>query len=190
MFPLGELSKSDARQAARDNQLAVAEKKESQEICFVPDGDYAKVVSRLKPEAAAPGDIVDTDGRVLGRHDGIIHFTVGQRRGLGVAAPDPLYVVALDAERRRVIVGPKSALGSHIVRLSDVNWLDGAIPADGRAVAVKLRSAQPPVAATIHPRDGALEVVLGQPGHVAAPGQACVIYDGDRVLGGGWIARA
>ena len=189
-FPLGDMAKDQVRETAARFALPVAAKPDSQDICFVPDGDYAKVVSRLKPDAAAPGDIVDTEGRPLGRHDGIIHFTIGQRRGLGVAGPEPLYVVALDAERRRVIVGPKSALGSHLVRLTDVNWLDGAVSADGRAVTVKLRSAQPPVAAAIHARDGALEVVLGEAGHVAAPGQACVIYEGDRVLGGGWIARA
>jgi tRNA-uridine 2-sulfurtransferase len=189
-FPLGDMGKDQVRETAARFALPVADKPDSQDICFVPDGDYAKVVTRLQPDAAAPGDIVDTEGRVVGRHDGIIHFTVGQRRGLGIAGPEPLYVVALDAGRRRVVVGPKSALGSHIVRLSDVNWLDGAIAADGRAVAVKLRSAQPPVPATLHAGDGGLEVALSEAGHVAAPGQACVIYDGERVLGGGWIARA
>ena len=188
-FPLGDLGKDQVRAAAARFALPVAAKPDSQDICFVPDGDYASVVSRLKPEAAMPGEVVDLSGRVLGRHDGIIHFTVGQRRGLRLASVEPLYVVALDAVRRRVIVGPKSALGSHVVPLIDVNWLDGAVPADGRAVTVKLRSAQSPVPAIVHAHDDTFEVVLGENGHVAAPGQACVIYEGERVLGGGWIAR-
>ncbi|MFO1058758.1 MAG: tRNA 2-thiouridine(34) synthase MnmA [Dongiaceae bacterium] len=192
-FPLGGRRKAEARAIAAAAGLDLAAKPDSQDICFVPSGGYAAVVERLRPGAAEPGDIVDLAGRVLGRHAGIIHYTVGQRRGLGLAtggpAAEPRYVVRLDPARRRVVVGPRSALGESRVRLREMNWLAPA-PAAPRAVTVKLRSASPPAAACVTAAEGGAEVVLEQPQAGVAPGQACVIYDGDRVLGGGWIARA
>jgi tRNA-specific 2-thiouridylase len=193
-FPLGGRRKAEARAIAAAAGLDLAAKPDSQDICFVPEGGYAAVVERLRPGAAEPGDIVDLAGRVLGRHPGIIHFTVGQRRGLGLAAggpaAEPLYVVRLDPARRRVVVGPRAALGESVVRLREVNWLASA-PAEARDVTVKLRSASPPAAARVAAApDGGATVALAAPQAGVAPGQACVIYDGDRVLGGGWIARA
>lgn len=192
-FPLGHMEKPEVRRLAEEFGLTVADKPDSQDICFVPNGDYASVVAKLRPEAGEPGEIVDRAGTVLGRHDGIIHFTVGQRKGIGIAAAEPLYVLGLDAPRRRVIVGPKAELARSRVVLRDLNWLDAAaIPAEGRAVTVKLRSAQPAVAATIFAGDaaGSAWLELLTPEYGVAPGQAGVVYDGDRVLGGGWIARA
>jgi tRNA-specific 2-thiouridylase len=168
------MTKSATRALAERFALPVATKPDSQDICFVPSGSYGDLVAKLRPDANAPGEVVDLEGRVLGRHDGIIHFTVGQRKGLGVAGGEPLYVLRLDAETRRVVVGPRAALGQSRVLLREVNWL-GAAPRGDLRVAVKLRSAQPPQAAT--------------PALGIAPGQACVVYDGTRVLGGGWIAR-
>ena len=187
-FPLGDLPKDETRALARRFGLAVAEKPDSQDICFVPQGRYAQLVERLRPEAATPGEIVHVDGTVLGAHDGIIRFTVGQRRGLGVGTGEPLYVVRLEPEARRVVVGPKTALATQRIRLSGVNWL-GEVPAGGIEAAVKLRSASAPVPATITPAAGAAEVFLHQPQFGVAPGQACVFYAGARVLGGGWIMR-
>jgi tRNA-specific 2-thiouridylase len=189
-FPLGHLEKPEVRKLAEEFGLIVADKPDSQDICFVPNGDYASVVSKLRPEAAEPGEIVHVDGAVLGRHDGVIHFTVGQRKGLGIAAAEPLYVVRLDAATRRVVVGPREALARKVVGLRELNWLGGAIPAEGLDVTVKLRSAQPAVAARIFAADGTtarLELYTAEYG--VAPGQAGVVYDGDRLLGGGWIAR-
>jgi tRNA-specific 2-thiouridylase len=189
-FPLGDLEKPAVRQLAEDFGLIVADKPDSQDICFVPNGDYASVVAKLRPEAAEPGEIVDTQGRVLGRHEGIIHFTVGQRKGLRIAAAEPLYVVRIDALRRRVVVGPKAALGRSSVMLRELNWLGAPIPAEGLAVSVKLRSAQPAVAATIFAAgDGLARLELAQAEYGVAPGQAGVVYAGERLLGGGWIAR-
>jgi tRNA-specific 2-thiouridylase len=194
-FPLGALPKTATRAIARRHDLPVAAKPDSQDICFVPGGDYATVVAKLRPEAHAPGDIVDLDGAVLGRHDGVVGFTVGQRRGLGVAGGTPLYVVRLEPERARVVVGPRAALARDRVYVRAVNWLgDGAwpdaVPADGVALAVKLRSAQPAAAARLFARgDGAL-LVLERPQEGVAPGQAAVLYAGERVLGGGWIVSA
>jgi tRNA-specific 2-thiouridylase len=200
-FPLGDLSKADTRAIARAIGLPVAEKHDSQDICFVPQGRYSDVVERLKPEAAEPGDIVHLDGRVLGRHAGIMRFTVGQRRGLGLAgglaAGEPLYVVALDAARRRVVVGPREALAAHRIVLREVNWLgDGTLEAAMAAeqdVYVKVRSTRPPQRAVLaHGPEGA-EVRLADGEEGIAPGQACVFYDspggGARVLGGGVICR-
>jgi tRNA-uridine 2-sulfurtransferase len=192
-FPLGGLGKAETRALAREFALPVAAKPDSQDICFVPQGSYAALVTRLRPEAGEPGDIVDRSGQVLGRHAGIAHFTVGQRKGLGLAGPEPLYVLRIDAASRRVVVGPKSALGETRVRLADFNWL-GPPGADGEAVPVsaKLRSTQAPVAATLHRESGAAgdaELVLAAPAGAVAPGQAAVLYDGARVLGGGWIRR-
>jgi tRNA-specific 2-thiouridylase len=192
-FPLGDMTKDAVRDAARRLELPVADKPDSQDICFVPDGRYAGIVERLRPDAATPGEIIDLDGRVLGRHDGIIHFTVGQRRGLDIGGTaEPLYVVRLEPETRRVVVGPRAALARRTVRLTGLNWLDTApLPSEGRAVAVKVRSTRPPAPAVIVPdgRDGATVTLDGAEEGVA-PGQACVVYDGARVLGGGWIAGA
>ena len=192
-FPLGGMeSKSATRELAERFGLAVAEKPDSQDICFVPDGDYAAVIDKLRPDAALPGDIVDLGGAVLGRHDGISRYTIGQRRGLGVGGGDALYVVRLEPESRRVVVGPRAALAKTRVALYGVNWLGaGALAAAGFACAVKLRPAQAPVAATVHGGpEGTAEVVLDEPEHGVAPGQACVFYDGERVMGGGWIRGA
>jgi tRNA-uridine 2-sulfurtransferase len=190
-FPLGDLGKDETRAIARRLALPVAAKPDSQDICFVPTGDYASLVQKLKPGAADPGDIVDTAGHVLGRHDGVIHFTVGQRKGIGIAGGEPLFVLRLEPERRRVVVGPRAALGETRVRLGSVNWLGEAPGERGVRVAVKLRSAQPPLAATLFlEAAGGGEAVLDTPALGVAPGQACVCYDGDRVLGGGWILRA
>jgi tRNA-specific 2-thiouridylase len=187
MFPLGAMAKTETRALAQRFGLAVADKPDSQDICFVPDRDYARVVERLRPGAAEPGEIVDRAGRVLGRHDGLIHYTVGQRRGLPGGAGEPLYVLELDAASCRVIVGPRAALGRVDVALRDVNWLgDGDVPASGQRVQVRLRSMQVPVAATLSPQG---RVVLDEPDAAVSPGQACVFYAGTRVLGGGWIAR-
>lgn len=191
-FPLGDMEKPAVRRLAEEFGLIVADKPDSQDICFVPNGDYASVVTKLRPEAAEAGEIVDEAGRVLGRHDGVIHFTVGQRKGIGIAAAEPLYVLRLDAARRRVVVGPKASLGRSTVYLRDLNWLAQPIPPEGRAVSVKLRSAQPAVTARITLAGGAgmARLDLDTPEFGVAPGQAGVVYDGEQVLGGGWIMRA
>jgi tRNA-specific 2-thiouridylase len=189
-FPLGALDKSATRDLARRFDLPVAEKPDSQDICFVPGGNYGALVEKLRPEAIEPGDIVDGAGQVLGRHDGIIHFTVGQRKGLGVAAGEPLYVVRLEPAMRRVVVGPRAALGATVVRLGNVNWLAAERSRAPFRAAVKLRSAQPPLPATVTlDETGGGMVALDEPAIGVAPGQACVVYDGDRVLGGGVIRR-
>ncbi|MCK4203828.1 tRNA 2-thiouridine(34) synthase MnmA [Brucella pituitosa] len=197
-FPLGHLPKAQVREIAEEMGLTVAKKQDSQDICFVPQGKYSDIISKLKPEAATPGDIVHIDGRVLGRHDGIVHYTVGQRRGIGVATGEPLYVVHLDAANTRVIVGPREALETHKVFLRDVNWLgDGsldALPEGGVEVFAKVRSTRPPRPAVLHHADGKtwVELVDGESG--IAPGQACVLYSDDsntaRVFGGGFIGRS
>jgi tRNA-specific 2-thiouridylase len=190
-FPLGGLTKDETRLLARELDLPVADKPDSQDICFVPQGSYADIVTRLRPEAGEPGEIVDENGAVLGRHRGIAHFTVGQRKGLGVAAVEPLYVLRLEPAQRRVVVGPYSALAETRAWLGEFNWLGGALSAgESRKVTAKLRSAQPPVPATLHHVDAdTVELVLATPAGAVAPGQAAVLYDGDRVLGGGWIKR-
>jgi len=192
-FPLGHLpSKHATRELAARYGLSVADKPDSQDICFVPNGDYASVIKKLRPGAADPGDIVDLSGRVLGHHDGVIHYTVGQRRGLGIGGlSDPLYVVRLDPEARQVVVGPKDALATRTVRLKEVNWLgDGPFDGAAREVAVKVRSTRPPRAAILRPTGpDTAEVDLCTPEQGVSPGQACVFYDdgSSRVLGGGWI---
>lgn len=189
-FPLGHMEKPEVRKLAEEFGLAVADKPDSQDICFVPNGDYASVVTKLRPEAAEPGEIVDLHGHVLGRHDGVIHFTVGQRKGLGIAAAEPLYVLRLDAAKRHVVVGPKAALARSVVYLRELNWLGDPIPDAGLEVSVKLRSAQPAVAARIFAAEGdAARLELFEPEYGIAPGQAGVVYQGERLLGGGWIAR-
>jgi tRNA-uridine 2-sulfurtransferase len=192
-FPLGGLDKDETRALARDFGLPVAAKPDSQDICFVPQGSYAALVTRLRPDAGEPGDIVDASGQVLGRHQGIAHFTVGQRKGLGLAAAEPLYVLRIEPATGRVVVGPRSALGETRVWLADINWLGPPLnPGEGVPVAAKLRSAQPPVPATLHPgatAGGNAELVLDAPAGAIAPGQAAVLYEGERVLGSGWIRR-
>jgi len=190
-FPLGDMAKSDTRRHAERLNLPVAKKPDSQDICFVPGGSYARVVEKLRPGACEPGDIVDMAGTVLGRHAGVIHYTVGQRRGLKLAASEPLYVVQLEPAARRVVVGPRSALARGRFTVGQVNWLGlGSGPRPAMAIAVKVRSTATPAPATLSPLPGGdAEVVLDQPEFGVAPGQACVFYDGDRVLGGGWIRR-
>ena len=198
-FPLGDRTKAETRELARRFGLAIADKQDSQDICFVPSGHYADVIERLRPGAAVPGEIVDLDGRVLGSHGGIIHFTIGQRRGLGIATGAPLYVVRLDAHSRRVVVGPREALRTSHIRLREVNWLgadtlDQAL-ANGAEVYVKVRSTRAPQPAWLRGGSGgAIEVELigGEDG--VSAGQACAFYDAAegqaRVLGGGIIASA
>jgi tRNA-uridine 2-sulfurtransferase len=191
-FPLGELGKEETRAMARDFALSVADKPDSQDICFVPQGSYAALVERLRPEAGEPGDIVDAAGRVLGRHPGIAHFTVGQRKGLGLGGGEPLFVLRIEAATRRVVVGPRRALAATRVRLAELNWLGSPLlPGRAVTVAARLRSTQAPVAATLRPGDraGEAELTLAAPAGAVAPGQAAVLYAGERVLGGGWIRR-
>ncbi|MDO5657869.1 MAG: tRNA 2-thiouridine(34) synthase MnmA [Paracoccus sp. (in: a-proteobacteria)] len=194
-FPLGHLeSKAETRALAARFGLSVADKPDSQDICFVPNGNYAAVIEKLRPGAADPGEIVDLDGNVLGSHRGVIHYTIGQRRGLGIGGlGDPLYVVKLDPETRRVIVGPKEALATRIVPVSEVNWIGGgAFEGPAREIAVRIRSTRPPAPAILRPTGPrSAEVELLTPEEGVSPGQACVFYqpDGTRVLGGGWITR-
>ena len=188
-FPLGGLEKSETRGLAERLGLSVAAKPDSQDICFVPDGKYSNLVQKLRPEAASDGDIVHLDGRILGRHPGLIHFTVGQRRGLGLGGGDPLFVIRLDPDTNRVIVGPNEALAVTQFQIRDVNWLTGEISAKPMRAEVKVRSTRPAVRAILTPTSGGGGwVELDEPEFGVAPGQACVAYQGSRVLGGGWIA--
>ena len=195
MFPLGGRTKPEIRALAGEFDLPVADKPDSQDICFVPGGDYAAVVHKLRPEASEPGEVVDLDGHVIGRHDGIVRFTVGQRRGLALAREgtdnEPLYVVRLEPETRRVVVGPRAALGRSEIALYDLNWLGpkvaGALP-----VQVRVRSSQSLRPAEIEIAGEGAIVRFAEPEIVVSPGQACVVYDagnGSRVLGGGFIRR-
>ncbi|MCE3005576.1 MAG: tRNA 2-thiouridine(34) synthase MnmA [Alphaproteobacteria bacterium] len=189
-FPLGALTKNETRALAARYDLPTAEKPDSQDICFVPTGGYAKVIEKLRPGAASPGEILHVDGRVLGAHQGIIHYTVGQRKGLGIGGGEPLFVIRLDAEQNRVIVGPKAALAHRSFTIKDLNWLEEKLPDMPRAVMVKMRSMQIPVAAEIVATATAeATIALTKPYEGIAPGQACVVYEEDRVLGGGWITR-
>jgi tRNA-specific 2-thiouridylase len=184
-FPLGHLNKDATRALATKYGLAVADKPDSQDICFVPTGGYSEVIKKMRPDAAQPGQIVHVDGRILGAHQGIIHYTVGQRKGLVSGSSEPLYVVKLDAENRKVIVGPREALRQQDVQLKEMNWLGDALP---EGMVVKMRSAQKPQAANLVDKvDDKALVRLAAPYEGIAPGQACVMYDGNRVLGGGWI---
>jgi tRNA-specific 2-thiouridylase len=181
-FPLGDLPKPEVRALAAELGLEVAAKPDSQDICFVPDGDYAGLVKRIRPDTEAEGDIVGLDGRVLGRHRGVIHFTVGQRRGIEIGGQsEPLYVVRIEPEAKRLVVGPRTALAVEAMRVSDWNWLGE----DQREVTVKVRSLAPAVPATI---DGDW-LRFERPEYGVAPGQAAVAYAGTRLLGGGWIAE-
>ncbi|WP_299808022.1 tRNA 2-thiouridine(34) synthase MnmA [Tardiphaga sp.] len=197
-FPLGDMTKPQTRELARQFGLSVADKQDSQDICFVPSGRYTDVIERMKPNALEPGDIVDLDGRVIGRHEGIVHFTIGQRRGLGIAASAPLYVIKLDAAARRVIVGPREALRMHRIALRDLNWigngpLDRAV-GEGLELFVKVRSTRGPQPAWLRAVNGGYEVELVGGEEGVSPGQACVFYDAAdgqaRVLGGGFIKSA
>ena len=193
-FPLGGLaSKAETRALAAEYGLIVADKPDSQDICFVPEGNYAAVIEKLRPGAAEPGDIVDEAGRLLGRHRGVIHYTIGQRRGLGIGGlGDPLYVVRLDPDARHVVVGPREALATRIVPVAEVNWLGGADFASQpeRDIMVRIRSTRPPAPAILRPTGpttAEIELAMAEEG--VSPGQACVFYEAGstRVLGGGWI---
>ena len=197
-FPLGDMSKPQVREWARRFDLEVADKQDSQDICFVPTGRYTDIIGRLRPDAMEPGEIVDLDGRALGRHQGVANFTVGQRKGLGIAAGSPLYVVKLDAATRRVVVGPREALLRDRIVLRDVNWIgDGELDrviGDGIEMFVRVRSTRPPQPAFLRAVDGGYEVELVAGEQGVSPGQACVFYDAPsgqaRVLGGGFIKSA
>ena len=193
-FPLGGWTKDITRGHAQRLGLLTAEKPDSQDICFVPGGDYAKIVKKIRPEAANPGDIVHIDGRTLGRHEGVIHYTIGQRKGLGIGGGhddnnNPFYVLEIDAANNRVIVGPKEALARNVLRLKDCNWLNAAN--DDASITVKFRSTMRPVPARIMRQDnGHAEIHLDEAQYGISPGQAAVLYAGPRVLGGGWIIKA
>jgi tRNA-specific 2-thiouridylase len=190
LFPVGELSKSEVRARARALGLAVADKPESQEICFVADGDYAKSVEAIRP-AAAPGtgEIVDAEGRVLGRHPGIHHFTIGQRRGLGLASPAPLFVERIDAPQNRIVVGTAESLLASRARVERISWVAGAAPEAGATARVRVRHGHAGTPASLWPQSAsAAEVRFDEPVRAVTPGQAAVFYRGDQVLGGGWIA--
>ena len=195
-FPLGHLtSKAETRALASKYGLGVADKPDSQDICFVPNGNYAAVIEKLHPGSAQPGDIVDQKGNILGRHSGIIHYTIGQRRGLGVGGlANPIYVIRLDIDLKQVIVGPKEMLATRQVPLKEVNWL-GDTPLSSKTewqISAKVRSTRPPKDAILRPisdTEAVVELMIAEEG--VAPGQACVFYDRDesRVLGGGWITK-
>jgi tRNA-specific 2-thiouridylase len=190
-FPLGDIkSKNETRKIAKQYKLPVATKPDSQDICFVPDGNYASLIELLRPNSIKSGNIVHVDGRILGCHNGIIHYTVGQRKGLGLGGGEPLYVIQIDAIMHRVIVGPKEILIRAGVTLSGVNWLVEETSGINR-VQVKIRSASEPIPATLHQDDnGIFNVIFDRPKEGVTPGQACVFYDGELVLGGGWIKQA
>jgi tRNA-uridine 2-sulfurtransferase len=197
-FPLGDMTKPEVRELARRFGLEVADKHDSQDICFVPTGRYTDIIGRLRPNAMEPGEIVDIEGRVLGAHQGIANYTVGQRKGLGIAAGSPLYVVKLDVASRRVVVGPREALRTHRISLREINWIgDGALDAaigDGLEVFVRVRSTRAPQPAWLRGANGHYEVELVGGEEGVSPGQACVFYDAPsgraRVLGGGFIQSA
>ena len=195
-FPLGHLPSKDATRALAEKYgLKVANKPDSQDICFVPNGDYAAVIEKLRPGAAEPGEIVDMNGNVLGEHTGVIHYTIGQRRGLGIGGlADPLYVVKLDVDNKRVVVGPKEALATRIVPLAEINWLGDELfeATPERRIDVRVRSTRAPREAILRatgPTTGEVELLTPEEG--VSPGQACVFYDpeGSRIFGGGWIVK-
>jgi tRNA-specific 2-thiouridylase len=193
-FPLGRIPKQLTREIAAALGLGVAQKPDSQDICFVADGRYSDLISKLRPDVMLPGDIVHEDGRVLGRHPGIAHFTVGQRRRLGIADREPLYVIRIEPRSRRIVVGPQSSLVGHEMDLAEFNWLGGEFPRRPRAAFAKIRSTRPPCEAEIAATEHGARVRITVGAHAVAPGQACVLYErpgsGARVLGGGFIARA
>jgi tRNA-uridine 2-sulfurtransferase len=196
MFPLGEMSKPEVREVARRNNLYVAEKKESQEICFVPDGDYAGFIERYleaegrEAERPARGEIVDTEGRILGQHEGVHRYTVGQRRGLGVSRRLPLYVVRVEAEDNRVVVGEAEELSSREFTAAGVNWVAFDDPAEPVRADVRVRYRHEEAPATVEPLGaGRVRVRFDTPQRAVTPGQAAVFYRGEEVLGGGWIVK-
>ncbi len=197
-FPLGSLQKSETRSLAAGFGLPVADKPDSQDICFVPTGDYASIIRKLRPESGEPGEIVHADGTVLGEHAGIVNFTVGQRKGLGIAAGEPLFVIRIEPASRRVTVGPREMLRASKIRVRDVNWIGPGTLAQGVArqhqLFVKVRSTQEPRPARLFADAGSVSVQLSNPEFGVAAGQACVFYAGGqgtaRVLGGGFIASA
>ncbi len=196
-FPLGGMPKPEVRRAAAELGLAIAEKPDSQDICFVPEGRYTTVIDRIRPQGAVPGEIVHLDGRVLGRHEGVTRYTIGQRRGLNVAVGDPLYVVKIDAEAKQVIVGPREALLTSGIILKEINWLGNHFNVDDAAsetlaVLARVRSTAEPVVARLSRQGLDIAVMFDVPEHGVSPGQACVLYDPehpDRLLGGGFIDR-
>lgn len=191
-FPLGHLTKAETRELAQKYGLAIADKPDSQDICFVPNGNYASVVEKLRPGALDAGDIVHIDGRVLGQHEGIIRYTIGQRRGLGIGGGDIYYVIKLDAEKKQVIVGPEEALFTERFEVENVNWLgDSRVPADGLEIELKVRARSTPVLARLYPsnEENKLTIALANPERAVTPGQAGVFYIDSRVLGGGWINK-
>ena len=194
MFPLGEKTKADTRDVARACSLRTADKEESMEICFVPDNDYGKFLRDAKLAQRHPGDIVDETGRKLGEHEGVEFYTVGQRRGLGIATGEPVYVIEIDAEHNRVVVGDESRLNCERFSVQNCNWIPWETPPESCECRAKIRYNHPGAAATVTPgADGVASVVLHAPARAVAPGQACVFYggpEGDQVLGGGWIARS
>lgn len=190
-FPLGGLNKDKTREIAESFGLQVADKPDSQDICFVPDGNYAKIVKKYRPDADLPGSVMHIDGYEVGKHSGIINYTIGQRRGLGIAHPTPLYVVKIDPEKNIIYVGPESALESTDFIVKEVNWLgNGNTPSEGQEVEVKIRSAHKGALAKLYPQiDGSIKVKMLSPAKSVTPGQACVFYEGSKLLGGGWITR-
>lgn len=189
LFPLGDLTKEDVRQIARAEGLPTAEKAESQEICFIPDHDYGRFLREERPESLQPGEIVDTQGRVLGRHQGVSFYTIGQRRGLGIAAPQPLYVVDLLPAERRVVVGPADQVFREGAQVAQVNWVSIPPPSSKIKALVKIRYSAAPVPAVIEPGDKVAYVKFTEPQRAVTPGQAIVFYDDDLLLGGGFITR-
>jgi len=188
MFPLGGMRKTEVREYARQRGLPVSSKPDSQEICFVPDGDYAAVVERRLPMAGLGGTIVDLTGAIVGRHDGIHHFTIGQRKGLGIALGEPVYVVRIEPDTRTVVVGPRAAIEQAALVASGVNWVAGRAPLDAIRASVQIRHRHAAAAATVTPgEDGRVRIVFDTPQSAITPGQAAVICAGDEVLGGGWI---
>jgi tRNA-specific 2-thiouridylase len=198
-FPLGGKTKSETREMAVELGLSVASKPDSQDICFVPTGKYTDVIKKLRPDASDPGEVLHVDGRVLGTHNGVMHYTVGQRRGLGIpdgSGQDPLFVLRLDADKKQVIVGPRKKLTKSRIYIKDVNWLgEGAFGTDldKHDISVKIRSMKPPVSAKFSLVDDDLVIELDEPMEGVSPGQACVFYDAEhasRTLGGAWITSA
>jgi len=188
-FPLGGLTKDETRRLAMEFGLEVADKPDSQDICFVPNGSYRDVISKLRPGALDPGEIVDLEGKVLGEHSGIINYTIGQRRGIGIAASEPLYVIKINAQTKQVVVGPEAALHKARFLIKDINWIGEEYKA-GEEYIVKLRSSHSGAQAVLHPLEGKRAMVeLLTPEKAITPGQACVFYRGTRVYGGGWIER-
>ena len=193
LFPLGALRKQEVRELARGYRLPVAEKPESQEICFVPDGNYTRFLKAYRQEQGVPlasgGEIVARDGTVLGHHEGLHEFTVGQRKGLGIATGTPLYVISLDPVQRRVIVGHEGGLGTQTCEVRDLNWIAIEQPPSGMRVETKIRHQHVPAPATLFPAGDAVRVQFDAPQRAVTPGQAAVFYQGDLVIGGGWIRR-